>query len=107
MLRTMPTPPVSQEMCSIHNPQPPTYIVTASTHAPVHLGGYNRYVSQRAFRFRSFTRDWVLIRLPISPRSRLPFATSACQPGFFLGWQTELEWHSFQCFEVVHIASGC
>ena len=24
-----------------------------------------------------------------------------------LGWQTELEWHSFQCFEVVHIASGC
>jgi hypothetical protein len=22
-----------------------------------------------------------------------------------LGWQTELEYHSFRCFEVVHVAS--
>ena len=42
-------------------------------------------------------------------QASLAIPGKGCAEGafFFLGWQTELEWHSFQCFEVVHIASGC
>ncbi len=50
---------------------------------------------------------------PLAPlvRGMLP-SVHAALPGrgtrkgfFFLGWQTELESHSFRCFEVMHIAS--